>query len=154
MKRITLEATESCPELEVELVTPIDIMPASGMTEAELEAANPLLVKLCFCANDQVVAHTIRGRGRSKSHKVGTVYSVMEVLKSYKSGTRSGEPNEQDKKLAVAKYATPNFDFDAWCDGLVKRFPGLTLPTFDSEDEVLDIAKVYRAVRLWKPTDI
>ena len=26
--------------------------------------------------------------------------------------------------------------------------------TFEGEDEVLDIAKVYRAVRLWKPTDI
>lgn len=154
MKYIILEMTESCPELEVELVTPIDIMPAAGMTEAELVAANPLLANLCHCANDQVVAHTIRGRGRSKTHKVGTVYSVMEVLKSYKSGTRSGEPNEKDVKLAEAKYATEGFDFESWTSGLVKRFPGLVLPAFEGDDEVADIAKVYRAVRLWKPTDI
>lgn len=121
------------------------------MTEAELEKVNPLLVNLCHCTNDQVVAHTIRGRGRSKSHKVGTVYSVMEVLKTYKSGTRSGEPNEKDVELATKKYATKDFDFETWVNGITPQFPGLVLPTFDNEDEVLDIAKVYRAVRLWKP---
>ena len=144
MKQVTLEATESCPELIVQLVEPADI----GME------SHPLGVQTAGCVNDQVVAHTIRGRGRSKTHKVGTVYSVMEVLKSYKSGTRSGEPNEKDVKLAVAKYATDGFDFESWTAGLVKRFPGLVLPAFEGDDEVADIAKVYRAVRLWKPTDI
>lgn len=144
MNKVTLEATESSPEMIVEFVDATDL----GIV------GNPLAKQICDAVNDQILQHTLRGRARGKKHVVGMVYQVMPVLVAFKSGTRSGEPNEKDKELAVKKYATPEFDFDAWVDGLVKRFPGLTLPTFDGEDEVLDIARVYRAVRLWKPTDI
>lgn len=154
MKKVTLEATESCREITVEfleLPDLVEIMKEHGEKVLDL-------------VHSQILAHNFRGQHRATDKQgklikpVDHVYKFSDFIRGMTAGARSGEPSKEDVEMSkrlgkaiAARIAGGESEADveaAVVDFHASLTAGWTYDESMASEE--NLAKYCRAYRLYK----